>query len=67
MRSALGKVNVHEFLRVGREVDGGTAVGDFDLAPGPMHIEQDEQTGATSSSVQGAASRLPATKRRLVR
>ena len=40
-----GKVNVYEFLHAGSEVDGSTAVGDFDLAPGPMHVEEDEQIG----------------------
>jgi hypothetical protein len=36
-------VNVHEFLHASGEVDGGAAIGDFDLAPGPMHVEEDEQ------------------------
>ena len=40
-----GKVDVHEFLHAGREVNGGAAIGDFDLAPGPMHVEEDEQIG----------------------
>src|SRR5260370_19424218 len=40
-----GKVNVQEFPHGGSEVNGGAAVGDFDLAPGPMHIEEDEQIG----------------------
>ena len=30
----LGKVNVHEFLHAGSEVDGGAAVGDLDLHQG---------------------------------
>ena len=41
----LGKVNVHEFPHAGSEVDGGAAVGDLDPAPGPMHVEEDEQVG----------------------
>jgi hypothetical protein len=39
------KVNVGEFAHAGGEVYCGTAVGDFDLAPGSMHIEEDEQVG----------------------
>src|SRR5882762_2240676 len=39
------EVNVHEFPPAGGEVDGGAAVGDFDLAPGPMHVEEDEEVG----------------------
>jgi hypothetical protein len=41
----LGKVNVSEFAHAGGKVHGGATVGDFDLAPGPMHIEEDEQVG----------------------
>ena len=41
----LGKVNVREFAHAGGEVDCGAAVGDFDLAPGSMHVEEDEQVG----------------------
>jgi len=40
-----GKVNVHELPHAGREVDSGAAVGNFDLAPGPMHVKEDEQVG----------------------
>jgi hypothetical protein len=40
-----GKVKVREFAHAGGEVDGGTAVGDFDLAPRSMHVEEDEQVG----------------------
>src|SRR5204862_3070775 len=39
------KVDVGELAHAGGEVDGGTAVGDFDFAPGPMHVEEDEQVG----------------------
>jgi len=46
-----GKVNVYEFLHAGREVDDGTAGGDFDLAPGPMHVEEDEQIGCAITLV----------------
>src|SRR6266852_9119844 len=44
---ALGprKVNIGEFAHAGGEVYGGTAVGDFDFAPGPMRVEEDEQVG----------------------
>ena len=45
MRSAFGKVNVGEFAHAGGEVHCGAAVGDLDLAPGPMHVEEDEQVG----------------------
>ena len=41
----LGKVNVSEFAHAGSKVHRGTAVGDFDLAPGPMHVEENEQVG----------------------
>jgi hypothetical protein len=40
-----GKVNVREFPHADGEVDGGAAVSDFDLAPGPMHVEEDEEVG----------------------
>ena len=40
-----GKVDVYEFPHADREVDGGATVGDFDLAPGPVHVEEDEQVG----------------------
>ncbi len=42
---ALGvrKVNVGEFAHAGGEVNGGAAVGDLDLAPGPMRVEEDQQ------------------------
>jgi hypothetical protein len=43
----LGKVNLHEFPQAGSEVDGGAAVSDFDLAPGSMHVEEDEQIGGS--------------------
>ena len=46
-----GKVDVHEFLHAGGEVDGGAAVGDFDLAPGPMHVKEDEQIGGAIALV----------------
>jgi len=41
----LGEVNVHEFPHAGGEVDGGAAIGDFDLAPRSMHVGEDEQVG----------------------
>jgi hypothetical protein len=40
-----GKVNIREITHAGGEVDCGAAVGDFDLAPGSMHVEEDEQVG----------------------
>jgi hypothetical protein len=40
-----GKVNIREIAHAGREVDCGPAVGDFDLAPGSMYVEKDEQVG----------------------
>jgi hypothetical protein len=40
-----GKVNVYAFLHAGSDVEDGAAIGDFDLAPGPMHVEEDEQIG----------------------
>jgi hypothetical protein len=36
-------VNIGEFAHAGGEVDRGTAVCDFDLAPRPVHVEEDEQ------------------------
>ena len=45
MRSACGKVNIGEIAHADGEVDGGAAVGDFDLAPGSVHVEEDEQVG----------------------
>ena len=39
----LGEVNVGDFTHAGGEVHCCPAVGDFDLAPGPMHIEEDKQ------------------------
>ena len=47
----LGKVNVYEFLHAGCGVNGGTAVGDFHLAPGPMHIKEDKQIGGAIALV----------------
>jgi hypothetical protein len=44
-------VNVGEFAHAGGEVDRGTAVGDFDLAPGSMHIEEDKQVGGSVSPI----------------
>jgi hypothetical protein len=38
----LGIMNVGEFRHACGKVHRGTAVGDFDLAPGLMHIEEDE-------------------------
>jgi hypothetical protein len=35
--------NLHEFPHDGSEVNGSAAVGDFDLAPGPMRIKEDKQ------------------------
>ena len=40
-----GKVNIREITHAGGEVDCGAAVGDFDLAPRSMHVEEDEQVG----------------------
>lgn len=39
------KVNVCEFPHASSEVDGGAAVCDFDLSPGAMHVEENEQIG----------------------
>jgi hypothetical protein len=36
IRSRFRNVNVHEFPHAGSEADGGTAVADFDLAPGRL-------------------------------
>ena len=47
----LGKVNVRKFPHAGGEVDGGTAAGDFDLAPRSMHVEEDEQVGRSVAFV----------------
>lgn len=43
LRSALG--NVGKFAHAGGEVDRGAVVCDFDLAPGTVHVEEDEQVG----------------------
>jgi hypothetical protein len=40
-----GKVNVSKVAHAVGEVDCSAAAGDFDLAPGPMHFEEDEQVG----------------------
>jgi hypothetical protein len=36
-------VNIGEFVQAGGEVDRSAAVSDFDLAPEPVHVEEDEQ------------------------
>ena len=51
MRSDLGKVNVSKLAHAGGEVHCGAAVGDFDLAPGSMHVEEDEQIGRSIALV----------------
>jgi len=38
-------VNINEFAHAGSEIHGGTAVGDFDFAPRPMRVYEDEQIG----------------------
>lgn len=38
-------MNVGELPHAGGEVDGSPVVGYFDLAPGPMHVEEHEQVG----------------------
>jgi hypothetical protein len=38
----LWEVNVSKLAHADGEVHGGAAVADFDLAPGPMHVEEDE-------------------------
>jgi hypothetical protein len=43
----LGEVNVSEFAHAAGEVDCGPALGDFDLTPGPMDVEEDEQVGGS--------------------
>jgi hypothetical protein len=43
MHSAFGEVNVSKLAHADGEVHGGAAVADFDLAPGPMHVEEDER------------------------
>ena len=39
----LWEVNVSKLAHADGEVHGGAAVADFDLAPGPMHVEEDER------------------------
>ena len=41
-----GKVNIREITHACGEVDCGAAVSDFDLAPGSVHVEEDEQVGS---------------------
>ena len=41
------KVKVGELAHAGGEVHCGAAVGDFDLAPGSMHVQEDEQVGGS--------------------
>src|SRR5208337_1797433 len=43
----LGEVNVSEFTHTGGEVDRSPALGNFDLAPGPMDVKEDEQVGGS--------------------
>ena len=43
----LWEVQVGKFAHTGGEVDRGPALGDLDLAPGPMNIEKDEQIGGS--------------------
>ena len=43
----LWEVNVSKLAHADGEVHGGAAVADFDLAPGLMHVEEDEQIGRT--------------------
>src|SRR5262249_1468018 len=38
-------MNVNEVAHTNSEVDGSPARGDFDLAPGPMHIDEHEKVG----------------------
>jgi hypothetical protein len=45
------KGNVGEPTHAGGEVHCGTTVGDFDLAPRLMHIEEDEQVGGPIAPV----------------
>jgi hypothetical protein len=35
-------VHVNEVAHAGREVDGSSAVNDFDLAPGTVRVKEDE-------------------------
>ena len=46
-----GKVHVCELAHAVGEVDGGAAVGDFDLAPGPVRIEEDKEIDCTVAPV----------------
>jgi hypothetical protein len=39
----LREVNVNEVAHASREVDRSPALGDLDLAPGPMDVEEYEQ------------------------
>src|SRR3984893_4831392 len=48
---SLGEVNVGELPHAGGEVDRSPVVGHFDLAPGPMHVEEDEQVGRSIALV----------------
>src|SRR5205807_9903579 len=47
----LGEVNVSELAHAGGEVHRGAAVGNFDLAPRAMNVEEDEQIGPSIALV----------------
>jgi hypothetical protein len=52
-----GEVNVSRFTHTGGEVDGSPARGDFDLAPGPMDVEEDEQVGGSVALILAVVAR----------
>jgi hypothetical protein len=51
--------SVGEFTHAGCEVDRGAAVGDFDLAPRPVHVEEDEPVVERSSRFKLLRGRQP--------
>src|SRR3981189_2222225 len=47
----LGIMEINEIAHALGEVTGGTAVGDLDLAPGLVDIEEDEQVGRAVAAI----------------
>ena len=54
----LREVNVSKLAHAEGEVHGGAAVVDIDLAPGPMHVEEDEQVGQDDRVLRNYSVRL---------
>ena len=47
----LGVIEIDELAHASGEVASGSLVGDLDLAPGPVRIEEDEQVGRALAAI----------------